>query len=132
MNNIYNEEAFESNIVDSLVNESGYVQTSSSNFDPQLALDATTLLSFLSDTQPEKWQMLSDIHQDQLEEKIISRLVRELDKKGMLKVIREGIDDHGIHLDLAYFKPESHLNPETAELYQKNILSVTGTPSPRH
>ena len=125
MSNIYNEETFESNIVDSLINQSEYVQGNANNFDPQLALDTTTLLSFLCDTQPEKWQMLSDIHQDQLEDKIISRLVRELEKKGMLKVLREGIDDHGIHLDLAYFKPESYLNPETLELYQKNILSVT-------
>lgn len=125
MSNIYNEETFESNIVDNLINDSGYIQGNRSNFDPQLALDTTTLLSFLSDTQPEKWQMLSDVHQDQLEDKIIARLVRELDKKGMLKVIREGIDDHGIHLDLAYFKPESNLNPETIDLYQKNMLSVT-------
>lgn len=125
MNNIYNEETFESNIVDSLVNEAGYIQGTATNFDPKLALDISTLLSFLSDTQPEKLQMLSDIHQDQLEDKILARLVRELDKKGMLKVIREGIDDHGVHLDFAYFKPESHLNPETIELYEKNILSVT-------
>lgn len=125
MSNIYNEETFESNIVDSLVNEAGYIQGTATNFDPKLALDISTLLSFLSDTQPEKLQMLSDIHQDQLEDKILARLVRELDKKGMLKVIREGIDDHGVHLDFAYFKPESHLNPETIELYEKNILSVT-------
>lgn len=125
MSNIYNEETFESNIVDSLVSDSGYTQSNAAHFDPQLALDTTRMLSFLSDTQPEKWQLLLDIHQDQLEDKMIARLVRELDKKGMLKVIREGIDDHGIHLDLAYFKPESDLNTETIDLYQRNILSVT-------
>src|SRR4029077_10476345 len=44
---------------------------------------------------------------------------------GMLDVIRHGITDSGIKFKLAYFKPDSKLNPETLEQYRKNKLYVT-------
>ena len=42
----------------------------------------------------------------------------------MLDVIRPGITDSGVKFKMAYFKPDSGLNPETLELYRQNRLYV--------
>jgi len=39
-------------------------------------------------------------------------------------VIRNGFTDYGVRFKLAFFKPETGLNPETQELYNKNQLKV--------
>lgn len=51
---------------------------------------------------------------------ICTRLSRDIDKHGVLHVLRKGIDDRGVNLRLAWFKPSSGLNPEHLELYGKN------------
>jgi type I restriction enzyme R subunit len=43
----------------------------------------------------------------------------------MLDVVRKGFTDYGVKFDLAYFRPETTLNPETEALYRQNILTVT-------
>ena len=53
------------------------------------------------------------------------RLFKELDLRGMLDVIRHGITDSGVKFKLAYFKPDSGLNPETVNLYKQNKCYVT-------
>jgi type I restriction enzyme R subunit len=52
-------------------------------------------------------------------------LVKEIDLRGVLDVIRKGFTDYGVKFQMAYFKPESTLNPEADELYLTNHLSVT-------
>lgn len=123
--NLHTEKTFEDNIEQSLVSKGGYISGNNDDFEAGVGLDVKTLFKFLQDSQPQKWTQLEEIHQKETPEKVLKRLIKELDNKGMIRCIREGIDDHGVHLDLAYFKPESGLNPETIELYEKNILTVT-------
>ncbi len=125
MSEIHTEKTFEANIEDVLITQGGYTKGSPSDYLPDIGIDHKTLLQFLQNSQPEKWSQLEELHQENVETKVIQRLVKELDLKGMIRCIREGIDDHGVHIDLAYFKPESGLNPDTIERYEQNILSVT-------
>src|SRR5690606_24367475 len=53
------------------------------------------------------------------------RLVAELDRRGTLDVLRNGVDDQGVHFDLAYFRPAHAKNPELVDLHGKNQLTVT-------
>jgi type I restriction enzyme, R subunit len=122
---IIREKTFEQNIADALASNCGYIIGSNSDYQADVGLDTKLLFQFLQTSQSEKWSQLEEIHGEETVEKILQRLVKELDIKGMLRCIREGIDDHGVHLDLAYFKPESDLNPETIEKYNQNVLSVT-------
>lgn len=55
----------------------------------------------------------------------IQRLCKELELRGTLDVLPNGFTDYGVRFHLAFFKPESGLNPETIELYNKNLLHVT-------
>lgn len=123
--NVINERAFEEAIEKSLIEQGGYVKGNPESFNRDLALDPTVLFQFINDTQKDEWDGLVSIHGSEVEKKFLYRLKQELETRGMLDVIRHGITDYGKKFDLAYFKPVSKLNPETQELYNKNILTVT-------
>jgi len=125
MTKIDTEQIFESAIIQSLVENDGYIETKASDFSRELCMDKNMALSFLKDTQPEKWEKLKTIHEEEIENRIIQRLFKELDLRGTLDVLRNGIVDYGVRFQMAYFKPVTRLNPETQELYDKNRLTVT-------
>jgi type I restriction enzyme R subunit len=118
------ERGFEDIIEASLVAQ-GYRRRSSKDYDRSLCLDPELLLHFLYATQPREWEKLKAIHRaDQVKEKFLRRLTSEIASRGTLDVLRNKVKDHGSTFRLAYFAPESGLNPEHAAQYQQNILSV--------
>ncbi|MFH0756360.1 MAG: type I restriction endonuclease [Bacteroidota bacterium] len=121
---IHAEFTFEASIEASLLNHCGYIQGDPESIDRQLAIDPGILFSFLQSTQPKKWEKLSTIHGASVEQKLIQRLFKELEIRGALDVIRHGFTDYGVSFKLAYFKPESSLNPETEKLYALNHLVI--------
>lgn len=121
---IHTEETFEAAIEQHLL-ESGYTQGDANNYDAERALDPSTLFSFLQKTQPKKWEKISKIHGTAVEQKLLQRLVKELDLRGMLDVLRKGFTDYGVKFDLCYFRPATSLNPEAQARYQQNIFTVT-------
>lgn len=123
--NIYSEQSFEAAIEQHLLSHGGFEKGNPDTFDRHRALDAPTVLRFVQSTQPREWKKLEAVHGESVVEKFIERLCKELDTNGTLHVLRKGITDHGVKFSLAFFKPESGLNPETEALYQQNILSVT-------
>ncbi len=114
------EEAIEAHLID----HGGYERGTDANFDPEKALIPATLIRFLKETQEEAWGKLSDIYGSDVEHKVLDRIAKELDARGMIDVIRNGVRDRGQIIKLAYFKPASGLNPETLKLYEQNILTV--------
>ena len=65
------------------------------------------------------------LHGDGLEALLLASLVKELDLKGTLHVLRHGFKFYGKTFRLATFKPAHGLNDEVLSLYQKNRLTVT-------
>ncbi|MDA0525166.1 type I restriction endonuclease subunit R [Methanococcoides alaskense] len=122
---IHTEKAFEEAIESHLLEEGGYKQGNPANYDKELALDKGVMLSFLKESQPDKWDKSVSIHGGIVETKVLKRLQNELDNKGMLDVLRNGFTDMGVHYDTVFFKPVSGLNPETQKLYRMNNLTVT-------
>jgi len=118
------EKGFEEYIEEHLL-KNGYVKGSPDDYNKEYALDTKLLFEFLENTQPKKMDKLRQIHKDQYEFKILKRLNTELNNRGMIDVLRHGIKDYGVYLDLAYFKPASKLNNEMVKLYEKNRISVT-------
>jgi type I restriction enzyme, R subunit len=125
MTSIHTESTFESAIIQSLVGQGGYTETSAADFSRDLALDKHLVIAFLKETQPTRWAKLEAVHGSEIENRILQRLFKELDLRGTLDVLRNGITDYGVKFDLAYFKPETKLNPETKTLYDNNRLTVT-------
>lgn len=122
---IHTEQTFEEAIESNLLEQGGYVQGSSNDFDAQLGLFPNYITNFLKQSQSTAWDKITNIHKDEVEKKVIQRLLKEVELRGALDVIRKGFTDYGVKFQMAYFKPESALNPEANGLYKTNHLSVT-------
>ena len=122
---IHTEQTFEEAIESYLIELGGYTKGNKHSYAKELALDKSVVFSFLQSTQPKAWENLQKIHGADLENKLIHRLAKELELRGTLDVLRNGITDYGVKFRLAYFKPESKLNAEAEELYNLNQLTVT-------
>jgi type I restriction enzyme R subunit len=122
---IHTEQTFEEAIESNLLEHGGYLKGNSTDFDVQIGLFPSYITNFLKQSQPKAWDKIANIHKDEVEQKVIQRLVKEIDLRGVLDVLRKGFTDYGVKFQMAYFKPESTLNPEADELYQSNHLSVT-------
>jgi len=94
------EKGFEEYIEEYLL-KNGYVKGSPDDYNKEYAIDTKLLFEFLEDTQPKKMDKLRQIHKDQYEFKILKRLNTELNNRGMIDVLRHGIKDYGVYLDLA-------------------------------
>jgi type I restriction enzyme R subunit len=121
---VHTELAFEEAIEDVLF-QSGYIQGNPAHYNKEFCVDENLLFSFLQNSQPQKWKKSEAIHRTDTETKLLQRLHKELEVRGALDIIRNGFTDNGVTYDMAYFKPETTLNPDTEKLYNQNILSIT-------
>jgi len=115
---------FEKYIQEYLI-EHGYNKGDPKDYDKEYAMDTKLLFEFLEDSQPQKITRLKEIYQHQYKFRIKTRLDKELNKRGMVDVLRHGIRDYGVHLALAYYKPATSMNDDMVKLYNKNRISVT-------
>ncbi|MGM0497328.1 MAG: type I restriction endonuclease subunit R [Bacteroidota bacterium] len=121
----HTEQAFEQAIENSLLTHGGYIKGEDANFNNQYAVDTKFLFQYLKTSQPKQWEKLRSIHNSNIENKVLYRLNQEMENRGMLDVIRNGFTDNGVKFHMAFFKPETSLNPETEKQYNQNILSIT-------
>lgn len=122
---IHTEETFEAAIEASLLENGGYVKGNSNDFDPVLGVFPNYVIEFIRASQPKEWEKINSIHKENVEKKLVNRLLRELEVRGTLDVLRKGFTDYGVKFKMAFFRPESSLNPDAEELYRSNHLSVT-------
>lgn len=119
------EKAFESYVEEILLAHAGWQPLDKTGWDKDRALFPAQICAFLQDTQGNLWKEMFDLHAAGLKALIIATLVKELDAKGALHVLRHGFKFYGKTFRLAYFKPAHGLNDEVLALYAKNRLTVT-------
>lgn len=118
-------------IVEELTTKGGFVFVdynkgeTAGQYDQVRALDPVLVLDFIQTTQKKVWNSLVSIHDSETGKVVLDHLGKELETKGMLKVLRQGFKCYGKKLRMAFFAPNNRLNPDTWELYRKNVLSVT-------
>jgi type I restriction enzyme, R subunit len=127
--------AFESFIAEYLVDRGGYnvckvgnAQGEPTDFDPVRGLDTAELYAFLGATQAETWDELKmrlGGDPNVAQARFADRLVKEIDARGTVDVLRHGVVDHGITIRLAFFKPAHGLSPDLVRRYEANRLTVT-------
>ena len=122
---IHTEQTFEAAIETALLEKGGYVQGKSDDFDVQLGIFPSYVIQFLQNSQPKEWNKIDAIHKADVGQKVVQRLLKEIDLRGTLDVLRNGFTDYGVKFKMAFFMPETGLNPEAEELYKTNHLSVT-------
>ena len=127
----HTEARLEDAIIDHLTAQGGYVfvdyreSPAKDRYDKARALDPVLVLDFIQTTQPKLWQSLSAVHGEETGKVVLEHLVKELETKGVLKVLRQGFKCYGKLLRVAVFAPNNRMNPDTLALYGQNVLSVT-------
>mgnify|MGYP000927952644 CR=1 FL=1 len=120
-----NEKAFETYVQETLVNAGGWRPGDLSEWDKERALFPARALAFIQDTQGGLWDKMRALHGAGLAELLVHGMVKELEIKGTLHVLRHGFRFYGKTFRLAYFKPAHGLNEEMHALFRKNRLTVT-------
>jgi type I restriction enzyme R subunit len=121
----HTEHAFETAIEHDLLASGGYAKGDLKAFDPATALFPNQVIAFIRHTQPARWAQLEAMLKERTAATLIDSLVKELASKGTLGVLRHGFKCYGKELRLAWFRPNSGMNPEAAARYAANRLTVT-------
>ena len=119
------ERAFETYVEEMLLTRSGWKSGSNAEWDKERALFPAQVFAFIQDTQPKLWGEMRTLHAAGLEALLLTTLVKELDAKGSLHVLRHGFKFYGKTFRLACFKPAHGANFEVLEQFGKNRLTVT-------
>jgi type I restriction enzyme, R subunit len=120
--------AFEDAIEDWLLTHGEYTRGVKTNYDPVVALDTAELFAFIGANQADAFEKLVQLtggDPDVAQKHLVDRLVKLIDERGTVDVLRHGIQDLGVDFKLAFFRPASGLNPDLEARYQANRLTVT-------
>lgn len=113
---------FEDAIEQSLLNEGGYAKGDPADYDPERALFPRDVIAF---AQTQKfWPRFAELNGDKAETILLDSLVKELQNKGMLTVLREGFKCFGKTVRMAWFAPNTSLNAAAFAQYAVNRLTV--------
>ena len=125
MPNQTTERAFETYVEEILVSRGRCKFGSNAEWDQERALFPAQAFAFIADTQPKLWAEMQTLHATGLQALLLTSLIKELEVKGSLHVLRHGFKFYGKTFRLAYFKPAHGANFEVMELFGKNRLTVT-------
>lgn len=124
MASLTTEQTFETAIIESLVENGSYTEGDPCQYSPELGLFKYEVIDFIQKTQEKAWEKLYSIHGEDTNNRIIQRLYKEMDLRSSLDVIRNGFTEYGVRFEMAFWKPESALNPDALELYEQNQLRI--------
>jgi type I restriction enzyme R subunit len=107
---------------------SGYIPGSAQDFDRAHVLDVVQLFAFLRSTQPDTFAKLGITNEHDSKDitclKFLTRLSSEIGKRGVIDVLRKGVDHGPLHFTLFYGTPTPG-NAKAEALHAKNRFSVT-------
>ncbi len=106
----------------------GYTAGSAQDYDRAQALDVPQLFAFLRATQPETFKKLALADANDAKDinrlKFLARLSGEVGKRGVIDVLRKGVEHGPVHFDLFYGTP-SPGNSNAEKLHVENRFSIT-------
>jgi type I restriction enzyme R subunit len=106
----------------------GYFAGSATDYDRAHALDVPQLFAFLRATQPEPFKKLAMADAGDSKDinrlKFLARLSAETGKRGVIDVLRKGLEHGPLHFDLFYGTP-SEGNAKSKALHAQNRFSLT-------
>jgi type I restriction enzyme R subunit len=121
----HTERDFEHAIEYGLTHGGGFAKGLPGAFDATTALFPNDAIAFLKVSQPTRWAELEAMLKERTEATVLDSLTKELASKGALGVLRYGFKCYGKTLWLAYFRPNSGMNPEAQARYAANRFTIT-------
>ena len=119
----YREEDFEDHI-EAHLNGSGYRSRQPVLYNKDLCLIPNETLRFIQETQLNEYQRLEIQYGRDTPTKLLNRVSKEIERRGVLDVLRKGVIDRGCRFNLTYFRPLSGMNPDHQKLYAQNRFSL--------
>src|SRR5699024_1587122 len=118
---------FEDEVVESLTTSSGWSLGTVQDLDLETGINSAELMAFIGATQPEEWEKWLKTHPsaDAAQMAFRRRVAQEIDRRGTIDVLRNGVRGNGCRFQLCYFKPAHGLTPLLVERYAANRLTVT-------
>ena len=117
------ERGLEDIICDTLA-DSGWRTGDAQDYDRNSCIDLRQLSIFLADTQPDTASALSLDSDTPTRQQFLNRLKREVGSRGVIDVLRNGVNHRQHHVDLFYGTP-SRGNALALERHRKNRFTVT-------
>ena len=102
----------------------GYRRRRPEDYDRTLCLLPRDVVDFVRATQLKEWNQLEQHHGAAVREQFLTRRAAEIDRRGALDVLRNGLKDSGCKFRLAYFRSASGLNEETRRLHAANLFAA--------
>ena len=106
----------------------GYIAGSAQDYDRAHALDVPQLFAFLQDTQLDAFKKVAMADANDPKDinrlKFLARLSAEIGKRGVIDVLRKGVEHGPVHFDLFYGTP-SPGNAKAERLHAQNRFSIT-------
>jgi type I restriction enzyme R subunit len=120
---MHREIMLEAEIEQTLLTVGGY-QGDPTSYDPNRALFPQEVIAFIQQSQPKFWQNFVALNKEKATSILLDSLVKELEVKGMLTVLRDGFKCFGKTVRMAYFAPNTHMDPQAQKRYEQNRLTV--------
>lgn len=125
--NIHKEISFESEVCDYLAAH-GWLcaEGDAALYDRKRALYPADVAEWVKTSQPKAWETLSKMQGAAAEATLCDRIRAQLDQRGTLDVLRNGVDIIGVKqtISLAQFRPALAMNPVLMTRYAANRLRV--------
>ena len=102
----------------------GWVMGEARDYDREYCVDLVQLRAFLEDTQPEVAATLDLVSGNNTRRQFLARLQGEINKRGTIEVLRNGVNHGPNHITAMYGSP-SEQNPTARAQYSLNRFSVT-------
>ena len=118
------ERAFE-NAAESMLLENGWQKADLSGWNVETAIFAEQVVDFIKATQPDVWTKIASLHGAGTESQVEQTLIKTLNDRGTLDVLRHGFRFSGQTLKVAFFEPANDLNADTMAKYRTNRLTIT-------
>ncbi|AVM65781.1 DEAD/DEAH box helicase [Dietzia sp. oral taxon 368] len=118
-----NEESLETLIV-AQMSGGGWTEGTPSDYVASYAIDLVHFTTFIESTQPALVEQLGLATETPTRHKFLARLQGEITRRGVVHVLRNGIDHLGLHVDLYYPTPAAG-NPRAAEHFAANRFVIT-------
>lgn len=115
------EKGLETIIEKHLINHNGFIASYSADYDRDLCINEKLLFEFLAATQPNAHDTIVKRGKD----KFLKRLSDQIRQKGIVEILRNGVKDLDLRVQLYFKKPTSLLNDKAQKQYSSNIFSVT-------
>nr|WP_312965296.1 type I restriction endonuclease [Kocuria rhizophila] len=110
-------------IVDQMV-DGGWAEGAPADYVASYALDLGQFNEFIEATQPDLVEPLGSTSDTPARHKFLARLQGEITRRGVVHMLRNGLDHLGLHVDLYYPTPDA-ANPKATALFGANRFVVT-------